>query len=553
MDATHEHTVSGRRGLLRTSLLAGALLILLACVSRTAGTPSNGDRKSDDPAAFELGELSVTDLQAALASGKYTSRRLVELYLARIAEIDRSGPRLNSIIEINPDALKIAEELDQERQAGRVRGPLHGIPVVIKDNIDTADAMKTSAGSLALAVLPARDDAGLVRRLREAGAVILAKTNLSEWANIRSTRSTSGWSARGGLTKNPYALDRNTSGSSSGTGAAIAASLCAVGIGTETDGSIVSPSSLNGLVGIKPTVGLVSRFGIVPISHSQDTAGPMCRTVRDAAVLLSVIAGPDARDEATAASAGHLDADYARHCDPAGLKGARIGVVRQLFNAGPEVDEVMEQALAVLRASGAILVDPVAIPKLEEIDAPELEVLLCELKTDMAAYLATRGPQFPCQSLADLIRFNEEHREREMPWFGQELFLRAEKKGSLSAPEYTAALEKCRSLAREQGLDRVLEDQQLDALIAPTGGPAWVTDLVNGDHFGGGSSTLSAVAGYPAITVPAGEIFGLPVGITFMGRAWSEATLVRLAFAFEQATHARRAPRFLETADLHSR
>jgi amidase len=507
---------------------------------------------SSTQAPFEFEGATLIDLTSKLASGELTARKLAEAYLARIDAIDRAGTDLRSVIEVNADALQIADELDRERSQGNVRGPLHGIPVMVKDNIDTADGMKTTAGSLALVDSRPAQDAPLVTRLRDGGALLLGKTNLSEWANIRSTRSTSGWSSRGGLTRNPYALDRNTSGSSSGTGAAIAASLCAVGIGTETDGSIVSPSSLNGLVGIKPTVGLVSRSGIVPISHTQDTAGPMCRTVRDAAVLLSVIAGSDARDEATAASAGHVDLDYARHCDPAGLKGARIGVVRQLFNAGPQVDEVMEQALAVLSASGAILVDPVAIPKLDEIDAPELDVLLCELKADMAAYLATRGPQFPHQSLADLIRFNEEHREREMPWFGQELFLRAEKKGPLSAPEYTAALAKCRSLAREQGLDRVLEDQKLDALIAPTGGPAWVTDLVNGDHFGGGSSTLSAVAGYPAITVPAGDIHGLPVGITFMGRAWSEATLVRLAFAFETATRARRAPRFLETADLQS-
>jgi amidase len=555
MDATHEHIEPlglSRRELLRTSLAGGVLLATLpalGCASKMRRTESNDALGLDAPAPFELEEMSATELQAAMTSGKYTSRRIVELYLARIEAVDRAGPKLNSILEINPDALKIAGELDRERKSGRVRGPLHGIPVVIKDNIDTADGMMTSAGSLALLDAPARSDAGLVRRLREAGAVIIAKANLSEWANIRSTRSTSGWSARGGLTRNPYALDRNTSGSSSGTGASIAASLGTLGIGTETDGSIVSPSSMNGLVGIKPTVGLVSRSGIVPISHSQDTAGPMCRTVRDAALLLSVIAGADPRDEATAASAGHIDADYSRHCDAAGLKGARIGVVRQLFNAGPFVDEVMERALAALTAAGAILVDPVEIPTLAEIDGPELEVLLHELKADLEAYLATRGPTCPHKSLTDLIRFNETNRGREMPYFGQELFLRAEKKGPLSTPEYVEALSKCRTLSREQGLDKALTEHQLDALIAPTGSPAWVTDLVNADHYVGGSSTLSAVAGYPAITVPAGHVFGLPVGITFMGAAWSEAKLVRLAYSFEQATRARKAPRFRRTAD----
>jgi amidase len=542
-----------RRDFIRTGLVSGAALGALPVLGCAAGPEKAQPAASAVDHAvpsFELEETGVAELQASMASGKYTSRRLVELYLQRIEAVDRSGPRVNSILETNPDALRIADALDAERKSGRVRGPLHGIPVVIKDNIDTADAMMTSAGSLALANSPVLQDAGIVRRLRDAGAVILAKTNLSEWANIRSTRSTSGWSARGGLTRNPYALDRNTSGSSSGTGAAVAASFSAIGIGTETDGSIVSPSSMNGLVGIKPTVGLVSRAGIVPISHSQDTAGPMCRSVRDAALLLSAIAGLDARDDATVASAGHVDADYSRHCDASGLKGARIGVVRQLFNAGPLVDKVMEDALAALTSCGAILIDPVDIPSLAQIDGPELEVLLYELKADMSAYLATRGPASPCKTLADLIRFNDANRERELMYFGQELFLRAEEKGPLTTPAYLEALARCRSFSREQGLDRALAAHQLDALIAPTGGPAWTTDLVNGDHSGGGSSTLCAVAGYPAITVPAGHVFGLPVGITFMGTAWSEAQLVRFAYAFEQATKARTAPRFLPSADL---
>ncbi|MBL8959253.1 MAG: amidase, partial [Gemmatimonadetes bacterium] len=390
-------------------------------------------------------------------------------------------------------------------------------------------------------------DAGLVKRLRDGGAVILGKVNLSEWANIRSNRSTSGWSAVGGLTRNPYVLDRNACGSSAGTGASIAANLACVGIGTETDGSIVCPANANGLVGIKPTVGLVSRAGIVPISHTQDTAGPMCRTVRDAAALLSVVAGADPRDGATVASAGHVMADYTTACDAGALRGARLGVVRQLFNAGPQVNAVMVEALEALQKAGAVLVDPVDIPSLGELGDAEFTVLLHELKADMAAYLATCGPNIPHRSLADLIRFNEANRDAEMAWFGQEVFEMAERTTGLDAPAYRAALAKCQRLTRGEGVDRALATYKVDALIAPTGGPAWVTDLVNGDHFGGGSSQLSAVSGYPAITVPAGQVSGLPVGLTLMGPAWSEARLIGYAFAFEQVRAARRPPTFLPT------
>ncbi|MGQ0647619.1 MAG: amidase, partial [Gemmatimonadaceae bacterium] len=555
-DAISNPSASSRRDFIRNGIVTGAAIAAMPALGCTPGQDAQSPAETATAAAgstvapFELAEATAADLQSGMNSGTYSSRRLVELYLERIEAVDRRGPRLTSVIETNPQALEVADGLDAERKAGKVRGPLHGIPVLIKDNIDTADQMKTSAGSLALAASVAPQDAGLVRRLREAGAVIIGKTNLSEWANIRSSRSTSGWSARGGLTRNPYALDRNACGSSSGTGAAIASSLATLGIGTETDGSILCPSNANGLVGIKPTVGLVSRSGIIPISHSQDTAGPMCRTVKDAAALLTVIAGVDPRDGATAASAGHVDADYTRHCDAAGLTGARIGVVRQLFNAGPQVDKVMEEALAALGSAGATIVDPVEVPTLGQIDEAELEVLLYELKADLNAYLATLGPSFPYRTLADLIRFNEENRDREMPYFGQELFVRAQAKGSLTATEYVKALARCRTLSREQGMDRVLAKHQLDALIAPTGGPAWLTDLVNGDHFGGGSSTLCAVAGYPSITVPAGHVFGLPVGLSFMGPAWSEAKLVRFAYAFEQATRARAGPRFLATVEM---
>jgi len=496
---------------------------------------------------FELEEITISELQEGMKSGKFTARSLVEKYLGRIDDIDKRGPAVNAIIELNPDAPHIADALDQERKAKGPRGPMHGIPVLIKDNIDTADGMMTTAGSLALAGSKPAKDSFVAQRLRAAGAVILGKTNLSEWANIRSSHSTSGWSGRGGLTRNPYALDRNPCGSSSGTGAGISANLAAAGIGTETDGSIVCPASSNGLVGIKPTVGLVGRSGIVPISHSQDTAGPMCRTVRDAAILLGALAGADPEDSATAASSGKSLTDYAQFCDPNGLKGARIGAARKYFGFNEAVDALMEQALDVMKKQGATLVDPADIETFGKFDDSELTVFMYELKADLNAYLARLGPSAPVRTLKDVIDFNERNREKEMPYFGQDLFLKAEAKGPLTEKEYLDALARNRQLARTEGIDALMDKHHLDAIVAPTGGPAWVTDLLNGDHSTGGSSNAAAVAGYPNINVTAGSLSGLPVGISFFGRAWSEPTLIKLAYSFEQATKARQTPRFLRS------
>ncbi len=495
--------------------------------------------------AFEHAESTVADLARAQAEGRLTARALTEAYLARIEAIDRSGPRLNSVIELNPDALAIAEALDAERGKSGPRGPLHGIPVLIKDNIDTADRMHTSAGSLALAESIAPRDAYIVERLRAAGAVILGKTNLSEWANFRSTRSTSGWSSRGGQTRNPYALDRNPCGSSSGSGAAASANLAALAVGTETDGSITCPAKACGLVGIKPTVGLVSRAGIVPISASQDTAGPMTRTVADAAALLSVLAGVDPRDPATSRAEGKVQADYTAFLQADALKGARIGVVRNMFGENALVGHVIDEALAALKDAGAELVDPLEMKQHREVGDAEFTVLLYEFKDGLNAYLASLGDAAPYRSLEQLIAFNDQHRDRVMPWFGQEIFTMAQAKGGLDAKEYRDAKAKCHRLAAVAGIDRVMDQHRLDALVAPTGDPAFPTDLVNGDHYtGGGTSTLPAVAGYPHVTVPAGQVFGLPVGLSFFGRAWSEPRLIALAYAFEQSTRHRRAPSF---------
>ncbi|ROZ76470.1 amidase [Ramlibacter sp. WS9] len=494
------------------------------------------------PAPATVVESSVEQSQRAMAAGKATAQSLTQTSLARIRHLDRSGPALHAVLETNPDALPIARQLDAERRSGRVRGPLHGIPVLLKDNIDTGDRMQTSAGSLALTGAPAPRDAFIVKRLRAAGAVIIGKTNLSEWANIRSSKSSSGWSARGGQTRNPYALARNPCGSSSGTGAAIAASFAVVGIGTETDGSIVCPSSAAGLVGLKPTVGLVSRSGIIPISRSQDTAGPMTRSVADAAAVLTAIAGTDPEDPATRAAQGHVEADYRAFLKADGLKGARIGVARKKVTGySVQTDRLFEQAIADLKRLGAEIVDPADFGSLGDYDDDELEVLLYELKADLNAYLAKRTG-VPVRTLADVIAFNEKHKGREMPWFGQDLFEKAQAKGPLTEEAYLKAAEKSRRLARA-GIDDVLAQHRLDAIVAPTGSPAWLTDHVNGDSFQGSSSSPAAVAGYPSITVPMGLAMGLPVGMSFVGTAWSEGKLLRLAYAYEQGTRHRRAPR----------
>lgn len=503
---------------------------------------------------FELDEISITALKDGMKSGKWTSRSITQMYLKRIEEIDkpsgRQSPAVNAIIEINPDALAIAADLDLERKAKGPRGPLHGVPVLIKDNIGTHDRMMTTAGSLALlGSIPPRDSF-VAQRLREAGAVILGKTNLSEWANWRGNHSTSGWSGRGGLTRNPYALDRNPCGSSSGSGAGVSANLCAVAVGSETDGSIVCPSSANGIVGIKPTVGLVSRAGIIPISHSQDTAGPMARSVADAAALLGVLAGIDLQDAATSASEGKGQADYTQFLDPKGLAGARIGVARKYFGFSDAVDKLMNEAIAEMKRQGAIIIDPAEIETLGKFDKSENVVLQYEFKNDINLYLASLGPNAPAKTLKDLIDFNDRNHQKEMAYFGQELFAKSEAKGPLTTKEYMDALAKNHQLARTEGIDATMDKFHLDAIIAPTGGPAWLTDLVNGDHDDGGSSNAAAVAGYPNINVPAGFVFGLPVGISFFGRAWSEPTLIKLAYAFEQATKFRRPPQFLTTADL---
>ena len=552
-----------RRDLLRSAAAALAAVGASACGSTLPSSvpvpvpvpgPVPGPATPPSPPPFELDEATLTELQEGLRTGKHTARSLCERYLARIEALDRRGPALRALLEINPDALTIADRLDAERRAHGgsgtgPRGPLHGIPVLIKGNIATADRMSTTAGSLALLGARPPEDATVVRRLREAGAVILGKTNLSEWANLRSSQASSGWSAQGGQCKNPYALDRSPCGSSSGTGAAIAANLAAVGVGTETDGSILCPSAFNALVGVKPTVGLVSRRGIVPIAHSQDTAGPMARTVRDAAILLGALAGPDPRDPVTASAIAGTD--YTRFLDPAGLRGARIGVMRaKLSGVNQGTDRLVNEALDAMRKQGAVIVDPADVPHLGEYDDAELTVLLYELKADLNAYLAEFAVGAPVKTLADVIAFNERNKDREMPFFGQDLFIKAQEKGPLTDPPYLDALAKCRRLSREEGLDAVLEQHHLDALVAPASSPPWSIDLVNGDHFLFGSTTPAAVAGYASVSVPCGVAFGLPVGLSFIGRRFGEGPLLKLAYAFEQATRHRRPPGFAVSAEL---
>jgi len=534
-----------RRAFLQKSALAGALAISKPVIAGNSDTPG---RLTPYPESFEFDEVTIAVLQEGMKSGKLSARSIAKKYLERIEDVDKRGPAINSVIEINPDAIAIAELLDRERKDKGVRGPLHGIPVLIKDNIDTADRMMTTAGSLALLSSIPSKDAFVARRLRESGAVILGKTNLSEWANFRSNHSSSGWSGRGGQTRNPYVLDRNPCGSSSGSGVAAAANLCAATIGTETDGSIVCPSSTNSLVGIKPTLGLVSRSGIIPIAHSQDTAGPMARTVSDAAVLLGALTGIDPSDNATRSSQGKSHPDYSRFLDKDGLRGARIGVARAYFGFSDQVDTRMEELIGEIKRLGAVVVDPADIPTKGKFDDSEFEVLLYEFKADLNAYLAGLGSKAPVRTLKEIIDFNEKNRDKEMPFFGQDILIKAHGKGPLTDKKYLQALRKNHLLSRVQGIDFVMRRHRLDALIAPTGGPAWPTDWINGDHFSGGYSSASAVAGYPHITVPAGYIFGLPFGISFFGGAYSEPKLIKYAYAFEQATKVRKPPRFLPTA-----
>ena len=523
----------------------------------TAGTlsASAADAESSGDAGARTGdgvkETTILELQQSMASGERTARFLTEAYLERIEEIDSAGPALNSVLALNPDALDIASALDRERQERGPRGALHGMPVLLKDNLETGDRMATTAGSLALAGSVAARDSFVAERLRGAGCVLLGKANLSEWANFRSSRSTSGWSGVGGQTRNPYALDRNPCGSSSGSGASVAASLCAAAIGTETDGSVVCPANANGIVGIKPTLGLVSRAGIVPLAHSQDTAGTMGRTVASATAMLTAIAGADSRDDATAASAQHLPADFAAFLLQDGLQGARLGVARNYTGFHEKCEALLENALAAMRSAGARVIDPIELPHRGDYGDAEYEVLLYEFKADLNNYLAQR-PSVQVKSLADLIDFNRSLADAEMPYFQQEVFEEAQEKGDLTEAPYQEALEKCKRLAGTEGIDAALKKDGLDAIVAITGGPAWLTDLVIGDHFLGGCSQPAAVAGYPHVTVPMGYVFGLPVNISFFSTAWSEPTLIRIAYAFEQLTQHRQAPRFLQTVNLNA-
>ncbi len=497
-------------------------------------------------------EGTILEMSWKMASGELTSLSLTEYYLSRIETFDRSGPAINAVIELNPDAIPIAAAMDKERAEGRVRGPLHGIPVLLKDNIDTADRMQTTAGSLALEGYHARRDAFLVRRLRSSGAVILGKTNLSEWANFRGKHSVSGWSSRGGLTRNPYALDRSACGSSSGSAAAVSASLCASAFGTETDGSIICPSQTCGVVGLKPTLGLLSRTGIIPIAHSQDTPGPIGRTVEDVAVLLGCAVGVDPQDRSTQPGRKWAHRDYTEFLRKDGLRGARIGIARNMLGSDQRITGIVESAIALMKHMGAVIVDPANLPNWDSFGKSELEVLYFEFKADLNRYLASLGSRSPIHSLEDVIRFNEENRDRVMPFFGQERMTEAQAKGPLSSKEYRKALARNRRLTRKEGIDAVIAGKRLDAIVVASGGPAWTIDLANGDprSWDMESTSPPAVAGYPHITVPAGEILGLPIGISFFSKAWREPILLRIAYSFEQALQARKPPQFLRTASL---
>jgi amidase len=500
-----------------------------------------------------LPEWTITDLNEKMESGELSARQVADLYLQRIEAVDKNGPYINSVIELNPDALEIAEGLDQERKAGKVRGPLHGIPILLKDNIDTHDRMQTTAGSLALEGNIAAKDAFIVRQLRKAGALILGKTNLSEWANFRGKHSISGWSSRGGLTRNPHALDRSACGSSSGSGAAVAANLCVAAVGTETDGSIICPSQTNGIVGIKPTLGLLSRSGIIPIAHSQDTPGPMARTVADAAILLGAMTGVDSADSATRLSRKRNSSNYAKSLDYDGLKGVRIGVARNMAGKNPRILKIFEHCIEVMKQLGAVLIDPADVPNFDKSVETEREVLHYEFKADLNKYLRLLDDGVRVHSMDDVIRFNEENVDRVMPYFGQEHMIMAQEKGPLSEKKYKDALAKNLRLTRKDGIDAAFRKHRLDALIVPSGGPAWTIDLANGDsdNWDMESTSPAAVAGYPHITVPGGFVFGLPVGISFFAKAWQEADLINYAYAFEQATQYRRQPRYLPTANLN--
>ncbi len=530
-----------RRNFFKSTALGSSALALsglTACSTAAEKEPTDVDYSS-----FPLNEFTVDELQQRMKSGSMSSEDICRKYLDRIKMVD---PVLKAVIEINPDALEMARAMDAERKDGKIRGPLHGIPIMIKDNIDTGDKMQTTAGSLALEGNVAAQDAFIVRKLREAGAVLMGKTNLSEWANFRSENSSSGWSGRGGQVRNPYILDRSPCGSSSGTGAAIAANLCAIGIGTETNGSIVCPSGVNGVVGVKPTVGMWSRQGIIPIAMSQDTAGPMARTVRDAAILLGALAEFDDRDAETKLGKGKIYSDYTQFLDENGLAGMRIGIASQMIGFNAKVDEVFREAVEVMRGKGAEIIEEVKFEHIRDWGEPSYQVLLYEFKAGLNKYLQEH-PSAKVKSLQEIIGFNKKQADKEMPWFDQEIFELADAKGDLDSDEYLKALEESKRFAGKEGIDAVMEKYNLDAIIAQTNGPAWTIDWVNGDHFGGGSSSPAAISGYPNITVPMGDVHGLPVGISFFGNAWSEPKLLKIAYAFEQATKHRRAPQFLKT------